>query len=211
MIYSQKRPFLKTRHSENFSRIVMLIGYARVSTVDQSPEMQINALRAAGCEKIFTETASGGKVERPELQKAKSFLRDGDQLVVWKLDRLARSITQLIETVKELESRNIEFRSLTENIDTSSPGGRLVFHIFSAMAEFERDLIRERTLAGLANARKKGRRGGRPKAMDRASVVQAEALFQQGELSSKAIAERMGVSVATLYRYVPAGIVKKEV
>lgn len=187
----------------------MLIGYARVSTIDQSPEMQIDALRAAGCEKIFTETASGSSLDRPELKKAQSFLRDGDQLVVWKLDRLARSITQLIETVKELESRNIEFRSLTENIDTSSPGGRLTFHIFSAMAEFERDLIRERTLAGLDNARKKGRRGGRPKAMDRAAIVQAEALFQQGDFSSKAIAERMGVSVATLYRYVPAGIPKK--
>lgn len=187
----------------------MLIGYARVSTVDQSPEMQIDALRAAGCEKIFTETASGSSLDRPELKKAQSFLRDGDQLVVWKLDRLARSITQLIETVKQLESRNIEFRSLTENIDTSSPGGRLTFHIFSAMAEFERDLIRERTLAGLDNARKKGRRGGRPKAMDKAAIVQAEALFEQGDFSSKAIAERMGVSVATLYRYVPAGIQKK--
>lgn len=186
----------------------MLVGYARVSTVDQSPEMQIDALKTAGCEKIFTETASGGKADRPELQNALVYLRDGDRLVVWKLDRLARSIGQLIQTLEHLEARKIGLQSITENIDTTSPGGRLVFHIFSAMAEFERNLIRERTLAGLDNARKKGRRGGRPKAMDNASIVQAEALFQQGELSSKAIAERMGVSVATLYRYVPAGTLK---
>lgn len=190
----------------------MFIGYARVSTLDQSTDMQIEALKAAGCSKLFTETASGAQTDRPELKKALEYLREGeDTLVVWKLDRLARSVAQLVATVNDLHSRKIGFLSLTEKIDTSSPGGRLIFHVFSSIAEFERDLIRERTLAGLESARNQGRRGGRPKAMDRASIVQAEALFKQGELSSKAIADRMGVSVATLYRYVPAASLKKEV
>lgn len=189
----------------------MLVGYARVSTLDQSTDMQIEALNAAGCSKIFTETASGAQTDRPELKKALEYLREGeDTLVVWKLDRLARSVAQLVATVNDLHSRKIGFLSLTEKIDTSSPGGRLIFHVFSSIAEFERDLIRERTLAGLESAKKQGRRGGRPKAMDRALIVQAEALFKQGEMSSKAIAARMGVSVATLYRYVPAANLKKE-
>lgn len=189
----------------------MFVGYARVSTLDQSTDMQIEALNAAGCSKIFTETASGAQTDRPELKKALVYLREGeDTLVVWKLDRLARSVAQLVATVNDLHSRKIGFLSLTEKIDTSSPGGRLIFHVFSSIAEFERDLIRERTLAGLESAKKQGRRGGRPKAMDSASIVQAEALFKQGEMSSKAIAARMGVSVATLYRYVPAANLKKE-
>ena len=189
----------------------MLIGYARVSTYDQSADLQIEALKAAGCEKVFTETASGARTDRPELQKAIEYLREGqDQLVVWKLDRLARSLLQLIETVNELHERKIGFRSLTENIDTSSSGGRLIFHIFSSIAEFERDLIRERTLAGLESARKKGRRGGRPKALDAAGVIQAQALLEKGDLTAKEIAARLGVSVPTLYRYVPASTLKED-
>lgn len=123
---------------------------------------------------------------------------------MWKLDRLAQSVAQLVATVNDFHSRKIGFLSLTEKIDTSSPGGRLIFHVFSSIAEFERNLIRGRTLAGLESAKKQGRRGARPKAMDRASIVQAAALFKQGEMSPKAIAARMGVSVPTLYRYVPA-------
>ncbi len=180
----------------------MLIGYARVSTQDQTADLQIDALRAAGCEKIFIETASGSKADRPELLKALEYMRGGqDSLVVWKLDRLARSLLQLIETVNDLQNRDIGFRSLTENIDTSSSGGRLIFHIFSSIAEFERDLIRERTKAGLEAARKRGKHGGRPKAMDSAAIVQAKALFAQGDMTAKQVAKRLNVSVATLYRY----------
>lgn len=180
----------------------MLVGYARVSTQDQTADMQIDALRAAGCEKIFTETASGSKADRPELAKALEYMRSGqDTLIVWKLDRLARSLVQLIETVNDLQARDIGFRSLTESIDTSSSGGRLIFHIFSSIAEFERDLIRERTMAGLDAARKRGKFGGRPKKMDSAAIVQAKALMQQNELPVKEVAKRLGVSVATLYRH----------
>lgn len=182
----------------------MLIGYARVSTIDQSSDLQVEALKAAGCECIFTETASGATKDRPELQKALAYLREGDQLVVWKLDRLARSLLQLVSTVENLRERKIEFLSLTDNIDTTSPGGRLQFHIFSAIAEFERDLIRERTKAGLHSARNKGRLGGRPRALDASALLQVKALMRQGNIPIKDIASRFGVSVATLYRYVPA-------
>ena len=137
----------------------MLIGYARVSTQDQSPALQLDALKAAGCERIFVEKASGAQRDRPELKSALDFARGdtGDVLVVWKLDRLARSLSQLIDTVDLLEKRGIGFRSLTEAIDTTSAGGRLVFHMFGAMAEFERSIIRERTRAGLDAARARGR------------------------------------------------------
>ena len=138
----------------------MLVGYARVSTQDQKPELQLDALRKAGCERIFSDKASGAQRDRPELSAALSYMRDGagDVLVVWKLDRLARSLKQLIETVEDLGTRGIGFRSLTEAIDTTSAGGRLTFHIFGAMAEFERSIIRERTRAGLDAARARGRR-----------------------------------------------------
>ena len=128
----------------------MLVGYARVSTQDQKPALQRDALTAAGCEKLFEETASGAQRDRPQLQAAIDYMRAGDTLVVWKLDRLARSVKQLIETVEGLDARGIGFRSLTETIDTTTPGGKLVFHIFGALAEFERSIIRERTKAGLA-------------------------------------------------------------
>src|SRR5690349_14516562 len=126
----------------------MLVGYARVSTLDQNPALQVNALKVAGCERIFTEKASGAQRDRPELKAALEYLRQGDALVVWKLDRLARSTRQLIDTVEDLKLRGIDFRSLTENIDTTTSSGRFVFHLFSALAEFERAIIRERTSAG---------------------------------------------------------------
>lgn len=142
--------------------MVHALGYARVSTGDQDAQLQHDALTAAGCYRIFTDTASGALQLRPELGKLMDQLRPGDTLVVWRLDRLGRSIRHLIDQLSELQERGIEFRSLQENIDTSSPGGRLVFHIFASLAEFERDLIRERTNAGLAAARARGRTGGRP-------------------------------------------------
>ena len=149
----------------------MRVGYARVSTVDQSPELQLDALRRAGCEKVFTEKASGAKDDRPELARILAdVLRAGDTLVVWKLDRLARSLKKLIATAEELEREKIGLVSLTESIDTTTPGGMLTFHVFGAIAQFERALIRERTTAGLAEARRRGRKGGRPPAMRPADI-----------------------------------------
>jgi len=140
----------------------MNVGYARVSTRDQKPELQLDALREAGCERIFEEKASGAQRDRPELKAALDYMRGGDTLVVWKLDRLARSMKQFVDTVEGLDKRGIGFRSITESIDTVTPGGKLVFHVFGALAEFERSIIRERTEAGLRAARDRGRLGGRP-------------------------------------------------
>ena len=142
----------------------MLIGYARVSTQDQTLNLQRDALEKIGCSKIFTDTASGAATERKGLDEALEYVREGDSLVVWKLDRLGRSLKHLIETITYLNNRQIGFRSITENIDTTTSGGKLIFHIFGALAEFERDVIRERTQAGLQAARARGRIGGRPKA-----------------------------------------------
>src|SRR5438477_7242237 len=142
----------------------MLIGYARVSTQDQTINLQKDALEKIGCSKIFTDTISGATTERKGLDEALEFLREGDTLVVWKLDRLGRTLKHLIETVTDLSQRNISFKSLTESIDTTTSNGRLIFNIFASLAEFERDLIRERTKAGLQAARARGRVGGRPKA-----------------------------------------------
>jgi DNA invertase Pin-like site-specific DNA recombinase len=180
-----------------------LIGYARVSTIDQAPDLQLDALRSAGATRIFVETASGAKSDRPELKAALDYVRPGDALVVWKLDRLARSITQLIATVELLDRSGCGFRSLTEAIDTTTPTGRLVFHIFSALTEFERNIIRERTVAGLDAAKIRGRVGGRPKAMSEQDIVAAKALIRDGNLTIKQVADRMGVSDATLYKYIP--------
>jgi len=180
----------------------MRVGYARVSTSDQSPELQLDALQRAGCEKILTEKASGAKADRPELAHVlRDVLRQGDVLVVWKLDRLARSLKKLITTAEELEERGIGLVSLTENIDTTTPGGVLVFHVFGAIAQFERALIRERTAAGLAEARRRGRKGGRPPAFKAGDVTAARALMKEGKLPVRDVAKRMGVSVATLYRH----------
>ncbi|MVF24246.1 recombinase family protein [Methylocaldum sp. BRCS4] len=177
----------------------MLIGYARVSTRDQNPALQLDALKAVGCEKVFIETASGASRERPELRQALDYARAGDTLVVWKLDRLARSMRQLIETVDDLETRKIGFKSLTEEIDTTTASGRLVFHIFGALATFERSLIQERTRAGLEAARARGRVGGRPRAMSADDLRVAKALLEQ-KFTGIEVAKRLGVSRATLYK-----------
>jgi DNA invertase Pin-like site-specific DNA recombinase len=182
----------------------MLIGYARVSTQDQKPQLQLDALKVAGCDRVFEEKASGAQRERPVLKEALAFLREGDTLVVWKLDRLARSLRQLLETVELLEGRGIGLRSLTESIDTTTSGGRLIFHIFGALAEFERSVIRERTSAGLAAARARGRVGGRPPAMTAQDIAVAKTLLANPAISVKEVARRQGVSLSTLYKHIPA-------
>lgn len=180
----------------------MRIGYARVSTFDQNPDLQLHRLREAGCEKVIVEKASGARADRPELMRLlQDILREGDTLVVWKLDRLARSLKQLIETAEDLKGRGIGLVSLTDAIDTGSPGGMLVFHMLGAISEFERALIRERTAAGLAEARRKGRVGGRPRSLSKKDAMAAKALLADGTLSSKEVAARFGISRATLYRH----------
>ena len=182
----------------------MLVGYARVSTDDQNPDLQLKALKKAGCKKVFVEKASGALRERPQLQAALDFARKGDTLVVWKLDRLARSLKQLIETVEGLQDRGTGFRSLTEAIDTTTPGGKLVFHIFASLAEFERGIIRERTLAGLAAARARGAKPGRKPSLDPDDLAAAHALLAKGDLTVVEVAGRLGVAPSTLYRHLPA-------
>ena len=181
-----------------------LVGYARVSTHEQETLLQQDALAAAGCERIFADRASGALAERPELTRALEYARQGDTLVVWRLDRLGRSLRDLVETVTALGQRGVGFRSLTESIDTTTPGGRLVFHVFAALAEFERDLIRERTQAGLSAARARGRRGGRPPVMSAERLTVARAMYDSHEHTTAKIAEVLGVSRATLYRHLGA-------
>src|SRR4029453_18660775 len=183
----------------------LAIGYARVSTQEQDLALQLDALRAAGCERIYTEKASGAQRDRPQLQAALEYLRADDTLVVWKLDRLARSLRQLLDTVEALHRRQIGLRSLTEAIDTSTPGGTLVFHLFGALAEFERSIIRERTRAGLAAARARGRTGGRPPALAAADKIAARALLTDPAITVEEVAQRLRVSPATLYRHFPGG------
>ncbi len=179
----------------------MLIGYARVSTGEQTLDLQLDALQKAGCAKTYRETASGAKAERPVLADVVGYLRPGDTLVVWRLDRLGRSLRHLIETVATLAERGIGFKSLTEQIDTTTSGGKLVFHVFGALAEFERDLIRERTHAGLAAARARGRTGGRPKKLaDPKRLALARALYAGGQADIATICQTLGISRATLYR-----------
>lgn len=188
----------------------MLVGYARVSTVDQDPALQLDALKAAGCERVFEERASGARRDRPVLAEATDYVREGDVLVVWRLDRFGRSLKDLIEKVGALRERGVGFRSLTEAIDTTTAGGQLVFHIFGALAEFERELIRERTMAGLAAARARGRQGGRPPKMTKAKVRQAAVLLSDPEADVGAVCETLGVSKSTLYTYVgPDGSVRR--
>ena len=177
----------------------MLVGYARVSTRDQSPALQLDALREAGCERVFTEKASGAARDRPELKAALDYIRAGDTLVVWKLDRLARSVRQLVETAEDLANREIGLRVLTQAIDTTSPGGRLVFHVF------ERELTLERTHAGLAKAKALGRRGGRKPAMGPAEIKRAKAMLADPEITVEEVAQQIGVRPSTLYRHIPGG------
>jgi DNA invertase Pin-like site-specific DNA recombinase len=183
----------------------MLIGYARVSTHDQTLNLQQDALAKAGCTKIFTDTASGAKTERKGLEQALSYVRKGDTLVVWRLDRLGRSLPHLIATMTDLEERGIGFKSLTENIDTTTSGGKLIFHIFGALAEFERNLIRERTQAGLIAARKRGRIGGRPKALTPKQIRIAQSLYDDPKNSIQEICRTLKISKVTLYRYIQTG------
>jgi len=183
----------------------MLVGYARVSTQDQNPALQLDALKAVGCEKVFVEKASGAQRDRPELLAALDYLRAGDSLVVWKLDRLARSLKQLIETVELLESRRIGLRSLTEAIDTTTAGGKLVFHVFGALAEFERSIIRERTKAGLEAARARGKKGGRPPALVANDLAAAKAMLSDPDITMEEVAKRLRVAPSTLYRHLPGG------
>jgi DNA invertase Pin-like site-specific DNA recombinase len=180
-----------------------LIGYARVSTTDQKPALQTDALTIAGCSKLFVETASGSLAERPQLNALLDYMRPGDTLVVWKLDRLARSINQLIATIEKLNQIGCGFQSLTESIDTTTPTGKLIFHIFGALTEFERSIIRERTIAGLASAKARGRVGGRPRSLSQQNLTAAKALIKDGALTIAEVARQIGVSDATLYKYIP--------
>ncbi|MCX5580973.1 recombinase family protein [Kaistia terrae] len=183
----------------------MQIGYARVSSSDQSLGLQRAAFAREGIEKVFHETASGAQRDRPELQKALDYLRKGDTLVVWKLDRLGRSLRQLIDTVESLKESGIEFRSLTESIDTSTAGGMLIFNVFGALAQFERSLSRERTMAGLQAAKDAGKAGGRPRSLSDSDLAAAKALLADRTITVKEVAERLGVSQPTLYRYLSGG------
>ena len=180
-----------------------LIGYARVSTQDQNLHLQKDALTKAGCEKIFTDTISGSTQERKGLDEALSFLRSGDTLVVWKLDRLGRTMKHLIDTVTQLKDKGIGFKSLTENIDTTTPGGKLIFHVFGSLAEFERDLIRERTQAGLLAARARGRNGGRPKSpfSDEKKLAMAQKMYTDKTIPVKDILTNLGIKKTTFYKY----------
>jgi DNA invertase Pin-like site-specific DNA recombinase len=181
-----------------------LIGYARVSTHEQHLHLQQDALSAAGCLKIFTDTISGAKAERKGLDEALEYIRKGDTLVVWRLDRLGRSLKDLIERITELNNRNIGFKSLTEQIDTTTSGGKLIFHIFGALAEFERDIITERTNAGLTAARARGRRGGRPRSSlsDEKKLQMARQMHENKNLPVREICKALGIPRSTFYKYV---------
>ena len=196
-------------HQSGYRRVVQqwvvmseLLGYARVSTAEQTAALQEDALRAAGCSRIWSDTASGTRTDRPQLAAVFDQLRAGDTLVVWRLDRLGRSLPHLIETIGELQASGVGFKSVRESIDTTTPGGRLVFHVFGALASFERELIQERTLAGLAAARERGRLGGRPTALSPAKLKQARKMIGEKTPVTE-VAQVLGVSRATLYRRVP--------
>jgi len=178
----------------------MLIGYARVSTTDQTFALQQDALTAAGCDRIFSDTGSGSRTDRPGLIEALSYVRTGDTLVVWRLDRLGRSLAHLIQTVTELQERGVFFRSVQEQLDTSTSGGKLVFHVFGALAEFERDLVRERTMAGLAAARARGRFGGRPRKLSPNKLRQLRTLVADRRNAVSAICKTLRISRSTFYR-----------
>ena len=181
----------------------MLIGYARVSTGDQNLTLQVNALEKAGCTKICEDEISGSKDNRPGLSKAIEILREGDTLVVWKLDRLGRSVKSLITLISSLEAKGINFKSITDSIDTSTPAGRFFFHVMASLAQMERELIVERTRAGLEAARLQGRVGGRKRIMTDSKLRSAKKLLKSGALP-RDVAKDLGISLATLYRWIPA-------
>ena len=181
----------------------MLIGYARVSTQDQNLDLQSEALTKAGCERIFNDKISGSRTERPGLTKALEMLREGDTLVVWKLDRLGRSVKNLVDLVGELHQQGIQFKSLTDAIDTGTPSGRFFFHVMASLAEMERELTVERTRAGLEVARLLGRKGGRRRQMTESKIESAKKLLANG-VPPRDVATNLGVSVPTLYRWIPA-------
>jgi DNA invertase Pin-like site-specific DNA recombinase len=180
------------------------VGYARVSTLDQEPTLQLDALAAAGCAKIFEDRASGARADRPGLRQALDYAREGDVLIVWKLDRLGRSLPHLIETVAALEQRGVGFRSLTESIDTTTPGGRLIFHLFGALGQFERDLIQERTRAGLTAAAARGRKGGRKPVVSGDKLERARSMIAKG-LTVREAASRLKVGKTALYEALRLG------
>jgi DNA invertase Pin-like site-specific DNA recombinase len=179
----------------------MQIGYARVSTLEQDIALQSDALKQAGCVTIFSDTASGATTKRPGLTEALAYVRKGDTLVVWRLDRLGRSLRHLIDLIADLEEKGIGFKSLQEAIDTTTSGGRLIFQIFGALAEFERNLIRERTQAGLKAARSRGRLGGRPKALNANKIALAYRLYDEKKHTIKEICQIIGISKPSLYAY----------
>ena len=181
----------------------MLIGYARVSTQDQNLSLQLEALKKAGCEKIFKDKTSGSRADRPGLNKALELLRKDDTLIVWKLDRLGRSVKHLVNLVGELRQEGVQFKSITDSIDTGTPSGRFFFHVMASLAEMERELTIERTRAGLETARKLGRKGGRRRKMTESKVASAKKLLLNG-VPPKDVAKNLGVSVPTLYRWIPA-------
>jgi len=183
----------------------MLLGYARVSTDGQDHTLQIDALRAAGCDKVIVETASGTRTDRPELAKALEQVRQGDVLVIWRLDRLARSLRHLIDIADDLNGRGIALKSITESIDTTTPSGRFMFNILGALSSMEREIIVERTRAGLQAAAKRGRRGGRPAALDDAKIRAARAMLASGNMSAIEVAQQLGCAPSTLYRHLPGG------
>jgi DNA invertase Pin-like site-specific DNA recombinase len=181
----------------------MLIGYARVSSKDQNLDLQIEALRKATCKKIFEDKLTGSRAERPGLTKTLEMLREGDTLVVWKLDRLGRSVKNLIDLVGELNKQGIQFRSLTDAIDTGTPSGRFFFHVMASLAQMERELSIERTQAGLEAARQLGRKGGRKRQMTDSKIQSAKKLLTSG-VPPRDVAKNLGVSLPTLYRWIPA-------
>ena len=182
----------------------MLVGYARVSTADQTLNLQTDALKKADCTKIFTDTASGARAERKGLEEALNYVREGDTLVVWRLDRLGRSLKDLIERLTELHQKNIGFKSVTESIDTTTSGGKLIFHIFGALAEFERDIIRERTNAGLTAARARGKKGGRPKSpmSEDKKLQMAKKMYEDKTIPVQDIYRGLNIPRSTFYKYV---------
>jgi len=183
----------------------MLLGYARVSTDQQDHALQLDALRAAGCDKLFVETASGTRTDRPELAMALEQARQGDVLVVWRLDRLARSLRHLIDIADDLNRRSVALKSITENIDTTTPSGRFMFNILGALSPMEREIIVERTRAGLIAAAARGRRGGRPAALDASKIRAAKAMLASGNMSAIEVAQQLGCAPSTLYRHLPGG------